>query len=72
MSIKNINKILPGNWIWTTVGDIGIVASGGTPSTINPENWGGKIPWVTPADLSGYNKSYISKGKRNLTQMGLD
>jgi hypothetical protein len=29
---KSINK-LPEGWIWTTIGEIGTVQSGGTPST---------------------------------------
>lgn len=63
---------LPQGWVWTTIGEIGIVQSGGTPSTRNNEFWGGEIAWITPADLSGYNNKFISNGKRNITQAGLD
>ncbi|WP_165366199.1 restriction endonuclease subunit S [Brumimicrobium glaciale] len=63
---------LPQGWIWTTIGEIGIIQSGGTPSTRNKEFWGGEIAWITPADLSGYNDKFISRGKRNITQVGLD
>ena len=66
-------KEIPDNWMWTTIGEVGIVVSGGTPSTKQLEYWeGGTIPWITPADLSKYNEKYISKGKRNITQEGLD
>ncbi len=51
--------------------DLTVIASGGTPSTTNSANFGGDIPWITPADLSKYREKYISKGKRNLTQLGL-
>lgn len=63
---------LPEGWVWTTIGEVGIVQSGGTPSTRNNEFWGDEIFWITPADLSGYNKKYISKGSRSLSKIGLD
>lgn len=46
------------------------VVSGGTPSTQNPEYWDGDIIWLTPKDLSGYKSVYISKGERNITELG--
>lgn len=63
---------LPEGWIRTTIGEVGIVASGGTPSTRVAEFWGGEIPWITPADLSNYNEMYISKGSRHITKLGLE
>lgn len=72
MKKEFIKYKLPKNWVWTTIGEIGIVQSGGTPSTKNKEFWGGEIAWITPADLSGYNDKFISRGKRNITQAGLD
>lgn len=62
---------LPISWEWKTLGEIGEIASGGTPSTKDETNFNGEIPWVTPADLSGYTKKYISKGSRNISQKGL-
>lgn len=50
--------------------DIGEVVGGATPSTKNPDNYDGDIAWITPKDLAGYNKVYISKGERNITEMG--
>lgn len=68
------NKLskIPINWKWVTLDDIGIVVSGGTPSTKEPEFWNGDIPWVTPADLSNYNEVYLSKGRRNISKVGLE
>lgn len=63
---------LPNSWQWSTIGEIGIVASGGTPSTKEPTYWGGDIPWVSPADLTGYNLKLISKGRKNITEEGLE
>lgn len=63
---------LPGNWQWSTVGEIGEVVSGGTPSTKNPSFWDGAINWISPADLSGYNSKYIAKGSKSITEEGLE
>ena len=66
---KNIK--LPKNWLLTTIGEIGIIVSGGTPSTQNKDYWGKEIPWITPSDLSKYTKKTISHGKRNISKEGL-
>lgn len=50
--------------------DIGEVVGGSTPSTKNPDNYDGNIAWITPKDLAGYNKVYISSGERNITEAG--
>ena len=50
--------------------DIGEVVGGSTPSTKNPDNYDGIISWITPKDLAGYNKVYISRGERNITEAG--
>lgn len=52
--------------------EIGTIISGATPKTAIEGNFGGDIPWLTPADLSGYTEKYISKGARNITQQGYD
>lgn len=62
---------LPKTWIWTRLRHIGIIASGGTPSTKDVANFGGEVPWITPSDLSGYRGKFISRGKRNITEKGL-
>lgn len=68
---KKIDSI-PRSWILTTLGEIGIVVSGGTPSSRQPEFWGGDIAWITPADLSNYKNKYIERGQRNISKIGLD
>ena len=52
--------------------DIGKIVSGATPKTKDPDNYDGDIAWITPADLSKYNKKYISHGARSITQKGYD
>lgn len=63
------------NWIDLKIGDIADVVAGGTPKSGNQENFkesGTGIPWLTPADLSGYTGKYISFGARDLSQQGYD
>jgi type I restriction enzyme, S subunit len=72
MEKDNQTSNLPSGWVWTTLDKIGIITSGGTPSTNQSRFWGGDIGWITPADMSNFNEKYISKGKRNITQDGLD
>ena len=64
---------LPDGWYWTTMGEIAEVVGGGTPRTTDPTNFGGgDVPWITPADLSGYTEKYISHGSRFITRKGLE
>ena len=58
------------NWPIVKIDTVTNVISGGTPSTKIPEYWDGDIVWLTPKDLSGYNSVYISKGERNITDLG--
>lgn len=61
----------PNSWRVRKIEDIAEVVGGGTPSTKNPDNFGGEIPWITPKDLSEHKDRYIGKGERNLTKQGL-
>ncbi len=64
---------IPKSWYWTTMGEISTVVGGGTPKTADLANFeGGTIPWLTPADLSGYSSKYITHGERSITQKGLE
>ncbi|PZW40189.1 restriction endonuclease subunit S [Pseudomonas sp. URMO17WK12:I2] len=63
---------LPKSWAWVKIGEVTDVVGGGTPSTSNPASFDGDIPWITPADLSGYKDKYIRAGARNITQQGYE
>ena len=52
--------------------ELGEVVGGATPLTKVSSYWGGDISWISPKDLAGYGKRYISYGERNITQEGLD
>lgn len=61
-----------GNWKTCTIGDLGAVVGGATPSTKKTENYdGGTIAWITPKDLAGFSGRFISHGERNITEQGL-
>jgi len=63
---------LPEGWEWCRLGEIGEIIGGGTPQTSVEEYWNGEVSWITPADLSNYTDKYITKGRRNITQLGLE
>ncbi len=62
---------LPPGWVWATLKDLGPIISGGTPKTTDQTNFDGDIPWITPADLTGYFGKTISRGRRNISAKGL-
>lgn len=64
--------MIPKGWEIKKIQEIGTVVAGGTPSTKVEEYYDGEIPWITPKDLSGYDRKFISKGERSITQLGLD
>lgn len=43
--------MVPSGWKLSTIEDIAVVSSGGTPSRKEPSYWGGDIPWVTTAEV---------------------
>ena len=70
---SNVPFRIPDSWIWTNLGSIGEIIGGGTPSTTNENNFSMEgIPWLTPADLSGYREKKISKGARDISEKGLN
>lgn len=52
--------------------ELGKVVGGATPSTRNPENWGGSIPWLTPKDLANHRERFIKKGEKSISQKGYE
>mgnify|MGYP001144912870 CR=1 FL=1 len=67
-----MDKNLPPSWIWAKIKDLGLIVSGGTPKTSEPSNFDGNIPWITPADLTGYTAKTIGKGRKSISQKGLE
>lgn len=62
---------LPKGWRVLKIKEMTSIIGGGTPSTSIDEYYDGDIPWLSPVDLSGYKKKYISRGRKNITKEGL-
>ena len=65
---------VPKAWEWVQASEVADIVGGGTPSTKDETNFaepGAGVPWVGPADLTGYVDTYISRGRRDLTEKGL-
>ena len=57
------------NWHTTTLGNVGEIITGSTPSTTNEKFWDGEVAWITPTDIG--DKKDIFIGERSITQDGL-
>jgi type I restriction enzyme S subunit len=69
--MSEIRWTLPPNWVWARAEEIADIVGGGTPSSKDESNFADiGIPWITPADLTGYEGAYISKGRRDLSDRG--
>ncbi len=67
-------KRLPGfsgEWGESTIGSLARAVGGGTPSTRVPADWGGEIPWFTPAEIGASGAGLVSKSERSITRDGL-
>jgi len=58
------------SWRECKLGELGIVVTGKTPSSKNPEDWGFEMPFVTPSDYKNYGKFALSS-ERNLSKDGI-
>jgi type I restriction enzyme S subunit len=63
------------HWCSVEIGNVSQIVAGGTPpskdeSCFAPPSMG--VPWLTPADLSGYRGTFIAHGARDLTTAGLN
>ena len=58
-------------WKEYKVEDFCEVIGGGTPSTKEESYYGGSFSWITPRDLTNHKNRFISKGERNITELGL-
>jgi len=56
-------------WKECKIGDTGIVVTGKTPSSKNPEEFGNDIPFVTPSDYQNYHKT-VTSAERYLSNAG--
>lgn len=72
MSSKTVEKkALPEGWREVQLGEVGVIHSGGTPSTRDDSNWNGSIFWLTPSEVTKLDQKHISSTARKITQKGL-
>lgn len=57
------------HWMQVRVGELGKIVTGKTPRTSIPENYGGKIPFLTPSD--NMLTKYVTATKKSLTKKGV-
>lgn len=55
-------------WEERKLADVAGIVGGGTPSTSNPEYWGGDIDWYAPAEIG--KQTYVSKSLKTITKLG--
>jgi len=56
-------------WKESKLGDVGVVVTGKTPSSKNPDDFGSYVPFVTPTDYKNYQK-VVSSSQRFLSSVG--
>lgn len=65
---------VPSSWVWAEAREFSTIVGGGTPKNAKQaDNYAEEgIPWLTPADLSGYRGTHISRGARDLSKKGFE
>ena len=69
ISIKEEPFILPENWIWTKLDNLGETQTGTTPPKKNPEYYGDYIPFLGPGDIKDFKINYANEG---LSKLGIE
>jgi type I restriction enzyme, S subunit len=59
---------LPADWMWSSIGQLFEVSTGGTPSRKKAAYWNGTIPWVSSGEVAF---SRIRDTREKITQEGL-
>jgi len=67
--IPGLDAGLPENWVACSIGSIGYVTNGSTPSRKMSEYWNGDIPWVSSGEVKN---SIISSTRERISQKGYD
>ena len=61
--------LIPEGWVATTLGELALWGSGGTPRRSEPSYFQGDIPWVTISDL---NDDLVKRTYESISQLGLE
>ncbi|MFH0967165.1 MAG: restriction endonuclease subunit S, partial [Methanobacteriota archaeon] len=62
---------VPEGWITCKISEVCYTIGGGTPSTSNPEYWGGDVVWATPTDITKNDCIFLPDTERKISQLGL-
>lgn len=65
---ETILSELPPTWAWASVGEVGAVQLGGTPSRQRPDYWNGNVPWVSSGEVANCR---IETTREFITDSGL-
>ncbi len=60
-----------GEWKEYSLGDLGTIITGKTPSSNYPDEFGSDIPFVTPSDYGNYRK-WATSAERGLSKKGIE
>lgn len=52
---------IPDSWEWVRLGDVGLIATGNTPTKNNSDFYGGATPFIKPADIQNLIINYNTK-----------
>ena len=67
-----IGDELPEGWRVGKLDEVLSICGGTTPSTKNPDFWGGKINWTSPKDLSNSKGLFLLNTEKKITKEGLN
>lgn len=65
--IERDRVVVQRGWIDGTLGDCIYLQSGGTPSKVRTDYWGGSIPWVSAKDMKSF---FLDDSQDHLTETG--
>lgn len=68
LCIAELSYVLPKNWKWHRLGNLGITQTGTTPATSNLDFYGNDYPFIKPADITN---SGINYGTDGLSKLGI-
>lgn len=67
--MRELPATLPDGWAVKRLSTLAKVTSGGTPSRVKPEYWGGDVPWITTGEID-FNT--ITETEEHITQLGVE
>ena len=63
------DKLSQSGWTRVAISELGTIFTGNTPTPKNPSNYGGAVPFVTPADIS--DADFVESTEKTLSNQGM-